>query len=66
MSTTAAERKAKQRKLMLEKGLFRKDFWIDQECIDLVQSIKVQHTFQNNDQALDYILKSFSLITKKP
>ena len=37
MAQTAAERKAKQRQEMLEKGFVRKDLWLSKESLDLIE-----------------------------
>lgn len=66
MATTAAERKATEKLRNEEKGLFRRSFWLSQDSLNLLQSVKDQYSFKTNDQALDHILKSFPLITKNP
>ncbi|WP_287909346.1 hypothetical protein [Acinetobacter sp.] len=56
MATTAAERKAKQRKEMLEKGFVRKDLWLSKESIEAIEKYKTEHNLKSNDEALNQLL----------
>lgn len=56
MTSTAAERKAKQRKEMLVKGFTRKDFWLNQESIEKLEAIKKEKGL-TNDEAINLIIK---------
>lgn len=58
MATTAAERKAKQRQEMLEKGFVRKDLWLLEESIKKIENYKNAHNLKSNDEALNKILSS--------
>lgn len=59
MAQTAAERKAKQRQDMLEKGFVRKDLWLSKESLDLIEKYKIEHDLKSNDDAINKILESF-------
>lgn len=59
MAQTAAERKAKQRQEMLEKGFVRKDLWLSKESLDLIEKYKIEHDLKSNDDAINKILESF-------
>ncbi|MFH3826276.1 MULTISPECIES: hypothetical protein [Acinetobacter] len=59
MATTSAERKAKQRKNMLEKGLVRKDLWLSKESIEVIENFKLANKLESNDDALNQILEKF-------
>ena len=58
MAQTAAERKAKQRQEMLDKGFVRKDLWLSKESLDLIEKHKIEHNLKSNDEALNQILKA--------
>jgi len=58
MATTAAERKAKQRQEMLEKGFVRKDLWLSEESIRKIEEYKVEHNLKSYDDALNKMLSS--------
>lgn len=59
MAQTVAERKAKQRQEMLEKGFVRKDLWLSKESLDLIEKYKIEHDLKSNDDAINKILESF-------
>lgn len=61
MATTSAERKAKQRKNMLEKGLVRKDLWLSKESIEVIENFKLANKLESNDDALNQILEQFKI-----
>lgn len=58
MAQTAAERKAKQRQEMLEKGFVRKDLWLSKESLETIERYKIEHNLKSNDEALNQILKA--------
>ncbi|WP_335969847.1 hypothetical protein [Acinetobacter bereziniae] len=58
MATTAAERKAKQRQEMTEKGFVRKDLWLSKESIEAIEKYKTEHNLKSNDEAINLILKA--------
>lgn len=60
MAQTAAERKAKQRKDMLEKGFLRKDLWLSKESLETIEKYKIEHDLKSNDEALNQLLKAFN------
>ena len=60
MASTAAERKAKQRKEMLEKGFSRKDIWLSKENISRLEKYKADHDLKSNDDALNQILEALT------
>lgn len=59
MATTAAERKAKQRREMLEKGLIRKDLWLSKESLEVIENFKFVNELKSNDEAINQILEQF-------
>lgn len=56
MAQTAAERKAKQRQEMLEKGFVRKDLWLSKESLDLIEKYKIENNLKSNDEAINQLL----------
>lgn len=58
MASTAAERKAKQRREMLDKGFSRKDFWLSKKSISRLEKYKADHNLKSNDEAINQILKA--------
>lgn len=58
MASTAAERKAKQRQEMLEKGFVRKDLWLSKESLEIIEKFKADHDLKSNDEAINQILKT--------
>lgn len=60
MAQTAAERKAKQRQDMLEKGFVRKDLWLSKESLDLIEKYKIEHDLKSNDDAVNELLKALN------
>ncbi|MCU4483648.1 hypothetical protein [Acinetobacter ursingii] len=60
MAQTAAERKAKQRQEMLEKGFVRKDLWLSKESLDLIEKYKIENNLKSNDDALNQLLKALN------
>ena len=58
MAQTAAERKAKQRQEMLEKGFVRKDIWLSKESLETIEKYKIEHDLKSNDEALNQLLKA--------
>ena len=60
MASTAAERKAKQRQEMLEKGFVRKDLWLSKESLEVIEKYKLEHSLKSNDEALNQILKALT------
>lgn len=60
MAQTAAERKAKQRQEMLEKGFMRKDIWLSKESLETIEKYKIEHDLKSNDEALNQLLKAFN------
>ena len=57
MASTAAERKAKQRQEMLDKGFSRKDLWLSKESLELIEKYKSEHNLKSNDEAINQIIK---------
>ena len=60
MASTAAERKAKQRKEMLEKGFVRKDIWLSKESLETIEKFKSDHNLISNDEAINQLLKTLN------
>ena len=60
MAQTAAERKAKQRQDMLEKGFVRKDLWLSKESLDLIEKYKIENNLKSNDEAINQLLKALN------
>ena len=60
MAQTTAERKAKQRQEMLEKGFVRKDLWLSKESLDLIEKYKIENNLKSNDDALNQLLKTLN------
>ncbi|EJB8481944.1 hypothetical protein [Acinetobacter baumannii] len=60
MAQTAAERKAKQRQEMLEKGFVRKDLWLSKESLYLIEKYKIENNLKSNDDALNQLLKALN------
>ena len=60
MAQTAAERKAKQRQEMLEKGFVRKDIWLSKESLDLIEKYKIENNLKSNDEAINQLLKALN------
>ncbi|ENU35043.1 hypothetical protein [Acinetobacter parvus] len=60
MAQTAAERKAKQRQEMLDKGFVRKDLWLSKESLDLIEKYKTENNLKSNDDALNQLLKALN------
>lgn len=60
MAQTAAERKAKQRQEMLEKGFLRKDLWLSKESLETIEKYKIEHDLKSNDEALNQLLKALN------
>jgi NTP pyrophosphatase (non-canonical NTP hydrolase) len=60
MAQTAAERKAKQRQEMLEKGFVRKDLWLSKESLETIEKYKKEHDLKSNDEALNQLLKALN------
>jgi hypothetical protein len=59
MASSAAERKAKQRQEMLEKGFIRKDLWLSKESVELIEKFRIAKELKSNDEALNKILEQF-------
>ncbi|MDH2463973.1 hypothetical protein Q5X44_18365 [Acinetobacter baumannii] len=57
MASSAAERKAKQRQEMLEKGFVRKDLWLSKESVELIEKFKNENDLKSYDEALNQLLK---------
>ena len=60
MAQTAAERKAKQRQDMLEKGFVRKDLWLSRESLEIVDKFKADNELKSIDDALNELLKALT------
>lgn len=60
MAQTAAERKAKQRQDMLEKGFVRKDIWLSKENIEAIERYKTKHDLKSNDEAINQLIKTLT------
>lgn len=60
MATTAAERKAKQRQEMIDKGFVRKDLWLSKESIETIEKYKTENNLKSNDEAINLILKTLT------
>ena len=60
MAQTTAERKAKQRQEMLEKGFVRKDLWLSKESLDLIEKYKIENNLKSNDEAINQLLKALN------
>ena len=59
MASGAAERKAKQRQEMLDKGFVRKDLWLSKESVELIEKYKVENELKSYDDALNQLLMKF-------
>lgn len=59
MAQTAAERKAKQRQEMLEKGFVRKDLWLSKESLEIIEKYKIEHNLKSSDKAINQLLNDF-------
>lgn len=57
MASSAAERKAKQRQEMLDKGFARKDLWLSKENVELIEKYKNENELKSYDEALNQILQ---------
>ena len=60
MAQTTAERKAKQRQEMLEKGFVRKDLWLSKESLDLIEKYKIENNLKSSDEAINQLLKALN------
>ena len=60
MAQTAAERKAKQRQEMLEKGFVRKDLWLSRESLEIVDKFKADNELKSIDDAVNELLKALN------
>ncbi len=60
MAQTAAERKAKQRKEMIEKGFVRKDLWLSRESLEIVDKFKADNELKSIDDAVNELLKALN------
>ena len=60
MAQTTAERKAKQRQEMLEKGFVRKDIWLSKENLETIEKHKIEHNLKSNDEAINQLLKALN------
>ena len=60
MAQTAAERKAKQRKEMIEKGFVRKDLWLSRESLEIVDKFKADNELKSIDDAVNELLKALT------
>ena len=60
MAQTAAERKAKQRQDMLEKGFVRKDLWLSRESLEIVDKFKADNELKSIDDAVNELLKALN------
>ena len=60
MAQTAAERKAKQRQDMLEKGFVRKDLWLSKESLEIVDKFKADNELKSIDDAVNELLKALN------
>lgn len=60
MASTAAERKAKQRQEMLEKGFVRKDLWLSKENLETIEKHKIEHNLKSIDEALNQLLMALN------
>ena len=60
MAQTAAERKAKQRQDMLEKGFVRKDLWLSKESLEIVDKFKADNELKSIDDAVNELLKALT------
>ena len=58
MASTSAERKAKQRREMLDKGFSRKDLWLSKKSISRLEKYKADHNLKTNDVAINQILET--------
>lgn len=59
MSLTPAQRKAKQRKYMIEKGFVRKDFWLSESSLKIINDYKDLHNLSNDD-AINKLLEKLA------
>lgn len=57
MASSAAERKAKQRQEMLEKGFVRKDLWLSKESVELIEKFKLDNELKSYDEAVNQLLQ---------
>ena len=60
MAQTAAERKAKQCKEMIEKGFVRKDLWLSRESLEIVDKFKADNELKSIDDAVNELLKALN------
>jgi hypothetical protein len=60
MASTVAERKAKQRQEMLEKGFIRKDLWLSKESLEKIEKYKTEHNLKSNDEAINQLLNALN------
>lgn len=60
MATTSAERKAKQRQEMIDKGFVRKDLWLSKESIEAIEKYKTENNLKSNDEAINQLIQSIS------
>ncbi len=58
MASTSAERKAKQRREMLDKGFSSKDLWLSKKSISRLEKYKADHNLKSNDDAINQILEN--------
>lgn len=63
MAQTSAERKAKQRREMLEKGLVRKDLWLSKDSLEVIEKFRIAKELKSNDEAVNKILEQFKEAT---
>ena len=60
MASAVAERKAKQRREMLEKGFIRKDLWLSKESLEKIEKYKTEHNLKSNDEAINQLLNALN------
>jgi len=57
MAKTSAERKALETERKAELGLKRRAFWLDDESVQIIETYKLNHQLNSNDEALARLLK---------
>ncbi len=57
MAKTSAQRKALETERKAEMGLKRRAFWLDDESIRIIETYKLNHQLNTNDEALAQLLK---------
>ncbi|RKG30961.1 hypothetical protein [Acinetobacter tianfuensis] len=62
MASTAAERKAKQRQEMIDKGFTRKDLWFSKNTIEIIEKYKKDNNLKSIDEAVNDMIPKIGAI----